>query len=221
MPTNVHSISRDDPSERAQPVPPVDSRRAGTRGRVVYAVAAAAFVAVIATNLISLGFLHLGIGLLNANWEFSWSHDVDTLALAFGAGVAAVVSGGRDAPDRSFWAATAAILALFCADEVSPLHAEIGAVSFDKLLYAPLLAALAICLWRLAVRGGEGSAVAGGLTTLAVAFGMHVAGLHLLRPLGYTNWIYQTGVGFKQGTELAGVLVVMAALWRLAVRARG
>ena len=44
-------------------------------------VAAAAFALVLTSNLLSLGLDDLRTTLINANWEFSWSHDVDTILL--------------------------------------------------------------------------------------------------------------------------------------------
>lgn len=178
-----------------------------------FLLAAAAFVLVFASNLVSLGFDDLRTTLINANWEFSWSHDVDTILLAIGVG-ASLIGARADSSDRWLWCATAAILAAFFVDEASALHGQVG--NLDKLLYAPLLAALVVCVWRLTAKGRERVMVLFGLGTLLLAFAMHVAGLHTLRPLGYMNYTYQAGVGFKEGTELAGLILVVVALWRRA-----
>ncbi len=176
-------------------------------------LASAAFVLVLASNLVSLGFDHLQTTLINANWEYSWSHDVDTILLGIGV-VTSLIGAKATRSDRRLWNATAAILALLFLDEISALHGQLG--NLDKLLYAPILAALVVCVWRLASDTPERALVVWGLATLLIAFAMHVAGLHLLRPLGYTNHVYQAGVGFKEGTELAGLILVVAALWRRA-----
>jgi hypothetical protein len=176
-------------------------------------LAAIALAGVLATNLLDLESYRFGVRLLDANWEFSWSHDVDTLALAFGVLVAA--AGATWHPrQRALWIATSVILALFFLDEVSPAHAAIGHVS--KLLYVPIVGALAICLWRLADSTAEQGTVALGLATLLISFGMHVVGLTILRPIGYMTWPYQTGVGVKEGAELGGLLLLVVALFRLA-----
>ena len=47
---------------------------------------------------------------------------------------------------------------------------------------------------------------------------MHVLGLYLLRPLGHYDQVYQLGVGVKEGTELAGLILVVLGLARLARR---
>ena len=186
-------------------------------GLSLFVIAALAFLAVIATNLASLTLDHLRTSLLNANWEFSWSHDADTIALAVGTCAAASVV-RRPGSRRGLWAVTAAILALLVLDELSPVHGQLR--NFGKLLYAPVLAALVVALWRLTARTTERRFVFWGVATLLVSFGMHVVGLHVLRPIGYLNWLYQTGVGFKEGTELAGLILLVAALWMLAADQR-
>jgi hypothetical protein len=187
------------------------------RYRRVMAIAVLACGAVVVTNLMSLGFDHLRTSAINANWEFSWSHDVDTVLLAVG--VYASLGGARaTGPHRRVWATTAAILALFVLDEVSAVHGQLG--NLEKLLYAPILAALVVCVWRLTAGTSERALVRWALATLVFAFAMHVVGLHLLRPIGYTKYIYQAGVGIKEGTELAGLILLITALWRRSASAR-
>jgi len=195
------------------------SRSAPSEDQWLLVVAGIILCAVIATNLVSLGLDHLTYTLLNANWEFSWSHDADTLALALGA-CTAVTAAWRPTAHRRLWAVTAVVLALFVLDELSSLHAQIGAASVDKLLYAPILAALVAAVWRLSAGTAERRLAVWGIATLLVSFAMHVAGLHLLRPIGYFTWLYQIGVGFKSGTELAGLILLVSALWQLAARDR-
>ena len=177
------------------------------------ALVALAFAGVLTTNLADLEVYHFGLRALDANWEFSWSHDVDTLALAVGVLIAAV-GAGRHPRQRALWTATAVIFALFFLDEVSAAHAAIGHVS--KLLYIPIVGALAICVWLLADSSVEQATAAIGLAALLVSFGMHVVGLTILRPIGYMSWPYQFGVGVKEGAELGGLLLVVSALSRLA-----
>lgn len=203
---------------------PVAARRSSSQstagrqseiGSGPWIAASIAFFAVLASNWVSLGLDHLRTTLINANWEFSWSHDVDTLVLVLG--VWAAVSGWwRQRQNRRLWAGIAAILALLFFDEISPLHAQIGAVSAGKLLYVPILVGLVACLWVLAAGTEEMSLIGWGLVALLLSFGMHTPGLHILHRLGYTNWVYQTGVGFKEGAELAGLMLVVLALVRLA-----
>jgi hypothetical protein len=196
----------------------IDARSSGDKRAVwrTSLLAAAAFALVLVSNLLSLGLDNLRTNLINANWEFSWSHIADTILL--GVGVCVSLVGARATrADRRLWIATGAILAVFFLDEASALHGQIG--NLEKLLYAPILAALVVCVYRLTARTRESALVVSALTTLLVAFVMHVAGLHLLRPIGYTTYVYQAGVGFKEGTELAGLMLLVTALWRRARQA--
>ena len=209
-PDHVRLVGRNGAWEGAQ--------RALNRHRLVAVVAGAALLLVLITNQVDLSVAALRIGILNANWEFSWSHDADTIILALGF-VATVLGARRLASRRRLWVATAAILGLFFADEVSPLHAQIGGHTGGKLLYTPLLLGLMVSVWLLAADSEQREVVLAGLAILIVSFGMHVIGLHVLRQLGYLNWLYQAGVAVKEGTELAGLFLLVCALWMLARRA--
>ena len=204
--------SRNRPDSSEEPAHETLVEPGGSQLRLVCA-AIAAFGAVVASNLASLGVDHLHTSLINANWQFSWSHDVDTLLL--GVGVYASLVGARASRStQRLWIATAAILGLFFLDELSPLHGKIG--NLDKLLYAPLLVALVVCVLKLTAGTRDRVVMLWALATLLFAFGMHVVGLHLLRPIGYTTYLYQAGVGLKEGTELAGVIMLVSTLWRRA-----
>jgi hypothetical protein len=199
--------ARGGPSGRTYRASGRESRRSY---RFLVVLAALACGAVVATNVLWLGVDDLRTTVIDANWEFSWSHDLDTVLLAIG--VYASLFGARaNGPHRRLWLATAAILALFVLDEVSAFHGQFG--NLEKLLYAPILAALVVCVWRLTAETEERAPVVWSLVTLVFAFAMHVAGLHLLRPIGYPTYVYQVGVGFKEGTELAGLILLVAALW--------
>lgn len=190
-----------------------------------FILAAVAFATVIVTNLIDLRVDHLSHGLLNANWRFSWSHDLDTLGLAAGVVISALAgrSTGRSGRERRLWYAIATLLGVLFLIEASPLHAQVdllnaGGLSFGKLFYTPILVALLVCVWRLVAHTDQRGAMIVGLATLFLSFVMHVIGLGALRPLGYLNWIYQGGVGAKEGLELAGLLLLIPGLWVLARR---
>jgi hypothetical protein len=185
--------------------------------RWAFGVAVAALAAVVATNLFDLGADHLGIQLLSANSELSWSHRADTvlLAVAASAGVAGAYRANRR---QGEWWTVAAILGLLFLDEVSSEHARIDQLSFGKALYAPILLVLVICVWRLVADTDQRVVVAAGLASLFVSFGMHVVGMRVLHPLGHFSWPFQVGVAIKEGTELAGLLLVVPALWLVAIR---
>lgn len=179
------------------------------------AIAVLALAAVVGTNQFDLATRHLSNHMLNANLQLSWSHLADTLVIA--AGVLATVIGARVQRDRRrLWIAAGTILALFFLDEASPLHDHIDKLPGGKLLYTPILLALVVCVWYLANRSDEQRIIGLGLATLFFSFGMHIVGLRILIPLGYFNWLYQAGVGVKTGTELAGLLLVVLGIWRLA-----
>jgi hypothetical protein len=182
-----------------------------------FALAGFAMLAVIATNQIDWSADRLGIKIINANLGFSWSHDLDKLILASSV-VAALGGALRPGRHQRLWATTAFILGLFLIDELSTLHAEIGGLHFGvgKLMYAPILLVLVICVWLLAAATKERFVVAVGVLVLSVCFGMHVVGMRILRHLfGYLSSPYQLGVGIKEGSECAGFLLVVPALWRL------
>lgn len=187
-----------------------------------FILAAVAFAAVIVTNLIDLRVHHLSHGLLNANWRFSWSHDVDTLAFAAGVVICARAARGAS-PERRLWSAIATLLGVLFLIEASPLHTQVDLLLVDglsvgKLFYTPILLALLVCMWRLVAHTDQRGGILVGLATLFLSFGMHVIGLGLLRPLGYLNAIYQGGVGAKEGLELAGLFLLIPGLWVLARR---
>ncbi len=172
-------------------------------------------VAVIVTNVVDFedGF---SSSVLNANLSASWSHRATAGLLAIGTVIALLRSTRRD--HRRLWTLSAAVLLVLFVAEASPAHVEVDRIDYGKLIYLPLLIALAIAVGRLAVgRPSLALAAAGGLT-LAVAYFIHVFGLHIVELLGWgpQSLAYQLKVGVKQGTELAGWLLLVLALWRLA-----
>jgi hypothetical protein len=171
-------------------------------------------LAVMITNLIDFGADQLGIRLLNANLDSSWSHRATAAALAAGAAVALLrtVRSTR----RGWWSATAGILILLFVAEASPLHVEVDKMSYGKLIYAPLLGALVICVWRLADSSGHATLMYAGLGALFLSYAIHVFGMAVMHAFGWGSgsWGYQVRAGLKEGTELAGWLLVLLALWR-------
>ena len=173
------------------------------------------------TNLIDLYVNDLGKGLnlIDANWQFSWSHDLDTAILA--AGLCAAIAGSlRAVSRRGTWRSTAVILGLFFLDEATPVHAAIDSSRLGKLVYVPLLLGLVGCFWLLAANSDQRTPVLAGITILFLSFAMHVAGVPSLRVLGYFNGVYQASVGLKEGLESAGLVLIVPSLWRLAAEAR-
>lgn len=156
--------------------------------------------------------------LLNANLSESWSHRATAAALV-AAGSLALGHAVGSARDRAAWAATGAVLLALFVVEASPAHVEVDRHSFGKLVYLPLLLVLVVAVWRLAVLPGTASAARVALAVLAVSYSIHLFGLGVVKALGWgpESLAYQIKVGLKQGTELAGWLLLMLVLWRVAL----
>jgi hypothetical protein len=178
-------------------------------------LASGAIAAVGLTHLIDFGVYDLRYTVFNANSDASWSHVVDAGALAVAA-VICLVGAWRVPRQRRTWLAIAVLLIAFFADELTGLHTQIGTPRFGKLLYAPVLAVLVYCVWRL-MRGGPYLAVARASAALLLAsYVVHVLDPHnIARGLGWRvgGWAFQVVVVLKEGMELAGVLLAVLALW--------
>jgi hypothetical protein len=182
-----------------------------------FAVAGAGLAAVVITHLVNFGADDLRIPLLNANSSSSWSHLV-VVATLIAAMALAVIDAIRDDGRGGLWLIATAILTFLSVDEISPLHTHVDQMSWGKALYAPILVALCACLWRLSAGRPQRVLVRAGIVTLVISFAIHVFGPHVLTALGLgaSSWAYQVKVALKEGTELAGWLLVLAGLWRLA-----
>ncbi len=185
-------------------------------GVAPFVLATAGFVAVVISHLIDFGSDNLRIGLLDADSDASWSHHL-IAALLVVATALALASAWRSRDHRGLWAVVTGILAFIAVDELSSLHTQVDQMAWGKALYAPILLVLGISLWRLAARRPRGWVLRVGVAVLFVSFGIHVFGPHIVHALGYgtDSWPYQVKVAFKQGTELAGWLLVLMALWSL------
>ncbi|HUA49254.1 MAG TPA: hypothetical protein VMA77_28720 [Solirubrobacteraceae bacterium] len=106
---------------------------------------------------------------------------------------------------------------LLFAVEVSPAHIQIDRLSHGKLVYAPLLACLVVCVWRLLDGSDQVIAMRVALAALAGSYAVHVLGPDAVRALGWgtDSWAYQVKVGLKEGTELSGWVLLVVALWRV------
>jgi len=188
--------------------------RAGLAHRGWVLLATGAIAAVLATHLVDYGVYHLDYRALNANLSQSWSHLLDAGALLLGA-LVCLAGAWRSQLERVTWVAVAVVLVLFTVDEVSSLHAEIGDSRYGKLLYAPILAVLVFGVWRLTRRGPYRAVVRAGATVLTAAYAIHVLDPHhIARALGWRDggWAFQVVVALKEGTELAGVLLILGVL---------
>lgn len=172
-----------------------------------------AIAAVAVTHLVDYGAYGLRYWMFNANSPASWSHGV--VAGVLGVGGAVCLVGARRLPrQRAAWVATAVILTLFCVGEVSELHAEIDALS--RLLYVPVLAIMVYCVWRLTRGGAYYTVMGAGAALLVTSYVIHVLEPHnIAEAFGWRagGWAFQVVVAIKEGTELAGVLLALLALW--------
>jgi hypothetical protein len=169
---------------------------------------------VITTHLIDFASDDLRVDWLNASSGTSWSHRATSMILVIATSLSAVEA-GRRSHGRYLWLAMAAILAFLSISELSSLHSRIDQASWGKVIYAPLLVALAVCI----LRAGSSDTIVlrVGLATLLASFVIHVFGPHLLKVIGWDarSWGYEVKVGLKQGTELAGWLLIVIGLWKL------
>jgi hypothetical protein len=87
-----------------------------------------------------------------------------------------------------------------------------------KLVYAPLLVVLVVCVWRLLGSSDHAALMFTGLVALFVSYTIHILGMAVMHGLGWASdsWGFQVRAALKEGMELAGWLLVVAALWRLA-----
>ncbi len=206
-------------SDRLRPVNEVRTERP-VWGRVTWQregsvlLAAGAIAAVAFTHLVDFGVYHLDYRILNANLAVSWSHVVDAGALAVGA-LVCLAGAWQSTRQRATWIAAAVVLILFFADEVSGLHAEIGALREGKLLYAPILMMLVYCVWQLTRGSAYFAVVQASAALLLVSYVIHVLDPHrIARALSWRvgGWAFQIVVALKEGMELAGVLLALSAL---------
>jgi hypothetical protein len=181
-------------------------------------IAGVGFIAVVATHLIDFGTDQLRVGIFNAASDQSWSHLVVAGMLVVATGFGALAT-WRSHGQRGLWATATAILAFLSIDEVTPLHNHVDDMSWGKALYAPILLLLGVCLWRLSDRTDQQRILRAGLGILVVSFGIHVFGVHIVHALGWASgsWAYQVKVALKEGTELAGWLLVLVGVSRLAL----
>jgi hypothetical protein len=194
-----------------------ESSHTTSRARAaLFAAGAAALTAEAVTHLVDFGVYDLRLRLLDSAYEWSLSHLLATGAFAVGA-VACAVGATPAKPRRRAWAAGAGLFAFLLADNVTRLHEH---VSFWPVVYAPVLLALSVSVVLVAEGTELDVVVYSGLGLLVGSLAVHVLGPPVVRTLGWgpDGWAYQVKVAIKEGTELAGWVLVVPALARLAVR---
>lgn len=179
-------------------------------------VAATALATVMVTHLIDFGADGLRIRLLNANSDGSWSHLLTSGVLVVSS-VLMLIALTQSRRQRAVTMLGAAVFVFLSVDEISSLHVQVDSMSWGKLVYAPVLIVLGVCLWRLAGDHAGAVEIRAGLATLIISYGIHVLGPHIVHALGWSSqsWAYEIKVGLKAGTEIAGWLLVLFGLVRL------
>jgi hypothetical protein len=181
-----------------------------------YAAALAALIVEVTAHLLDFGLDDLRAQLFDASREWSWSHMVATAAFASGAVVSAVAARRRSDADTRTWWVLALLFGVLLVDDVTRAH---EAVAQWPLIVLPALVGIAASVARL-TRGTSAftmAAVAIGL--LAGSFAIHVLGHALVHGAGWGpgTWGYQIKVALKEGTELAGWVLLAPVLVRLAL----
>jgi hypothetical protein len=179
-----------------------------------FAVAGGALALEIATHLIDFDAYHLRIRLLDSSYEWSWSHLLATVAFAAGA-IAGWIGAMRPIPHRRVWLTICGLFAFLFVDNLTRLHEHIAVW---PLIYAPLLAGLFVAIAAVTWKTDGAVIVATGIGLLFVSLAIHVFGPQFVSMLGWgvNSWPYQVKIAVKEGTELAGWVLLVPALGRLA-----
>lgn len=199
--------------------------RQGTRGALrlrpeaaPYLAAAVALALETTTHLLDYGLYDLRIRLLDSSAEWSYSHLLGTLAFAVGA-----VCGGVGATSatrwRIGWWSVCGLFAFLLLDNLTRLHEH---VPLWPLIYAPVLCGLTAAIALIATGTDLAPVVYAGIALLFGSLAIHVFGPAAVRALGWSpdSWAYQVKVALKEGTELAGWVLLVPSLARLAGRWR-
>jgi hypothetical protein len=181
-----------------------------------YVAAAAALALETATHLLDYGAYDLRVRLLDSSAEWSYSHLLGTLAFAIGAvcgGVGAAAASRR----RVAWWAICCLFAFLLVDNLTRFHEHVPAW---PAIYAPALCALTAAIAIVAADTDLAPFVYAGIALLFGSLAIHVFGPGAVRAFGWSadSWAYQVKVALKEGTELAGWVLLVPALGRLARR---
>jgi hypothetical protein len=171
------------------------------------AVAAAAFTAQAAAQLVDLWAFDLRVAELDGNSVssvFSWVSAAALLgtAVAF-AGIASV-----DRKRRATGVAACVLFAFLLLDNRLHIH---GRLTHGKLLFLPILGTAFVLLWRFwAKPGRERALVRAGLGLLLLSLVVHLTGPTILSWGGWqaTDWQDQLKIALKESAEKAGWILV-------------
>ena len=183
--------------------------------RLLAAFGAAAIATLFVTQLVDFRAFDLRYRFLDASYEWSYSHVLATAAFAIGAAVSTVAV-ARNRSNRTAWRAVAAIFVFLTVDNVTRLHEHVPGW---PVFYAPLLVALAVAADRVARKTVWLMTIRTGLVLLGLSLVVHVVGHAVVNAAGWTSgsWPFQCKLALKEGTELAGWLLVVPSLAFLAL----
>ena len=178
------------------------------------AAGAAAFAVEVTTHLVDFGVYDLRIEFINSNYEWSYSHLLATVAFGIGAMTTAWGFFARR-EGRSAWAIACVVFALLFIDGAARIHEHVPAW---PAVYAPLLIGLSASLVTIGRATDRAPVFYVGLALLFGSLAIHVAGPAVVRALGWPpdSWAYQVKVALKEGTELAGWVVLVPAVVQVA-----
>ena len=193
-----------------------------TRGvapsRPLAALGAAAITTLFVTQLVDFRAFDLRYRFLNASYEWSYSHVLATAAFVIGAAVS-TVGVARNRSDPTAWRVLAGVFVFLALDNVTRLHEHVPGW---PVFYAPLLVAVAVAATRVARKTAWLLTVRTGLVLLGLSLVVHVVGHAVVNAAGWTtgSWAFQCKLALKEGTELAGWLLLVPSLAFLALGPR-
>jgi hypothetical protein len=175
---------------------------------------AAALTVEMTTHLIDFGVYDLRIRILDSSAEWSYSHLLATCAFAAGAVACASGTASGRGRRRPCWIACGLFAFLFV-DGATRVHEHVPAW---PVVYTPVLIGLSISLAAIASGTDQAGVVYIGLALLFGSLAIHVLGPGVVRAFGWTpsGWAYQVKVALKEGTELAGWVILVPAVFRVA-----
>jgi hypothetical protein len=178
------------------------------------ALAGGALAVEVTTHLVNFGAYDLRIRVLDSSYEWSWSHLAATGAFA-AAAVIGSIGAKRVARKRRAWLVLSALFAVLFVDNVTRFHTHVGVW---PLIYAPLFGAVLVAVLAVSRDTELAGTTVAAIALLVASLGIHVFGHQLVRELGWgaDSWPYQVKVALKEGTELAGWVLLVPALTSLA-----
>lgn len=182
------------------------------------ALAAGVVAVVTATQLWDYDVHDLHVRVLDSASRRSYTHALSTLAFlaAAAAGALALWRGVRER--RGSWHAATWLFAFLLVDNVTRIHEH---VPHWPVVYLPILLAVSAALLVLSAGSDQQRLVVVGLGLLMSSLVIHVVGPSAIDALGWSplSWQYQVKVALKEGLELAGWVVMVPVLLRLATGA--